>query len=1020
MRHLARYHCWFSKYLAILLMLGIPFASFGQTDPPAQQVTGVLTDAETGETLIGANVLIKGTSNGTVTDFDGNYSLQVRNGDVLVYSYTGYANQEVTYNGQPTIDIVMSAGELLEEVVVVGYSTTTKKELTGAVSVVQAEAIESLNPTRLEQALQGQTAGVQISSQSGSPGGGFNIRIRGITSNGNNNPLILVDGVRYEELSSLDPSTVESINVLKDASASIYGVQAANGVILITTKKGRVETKPTIDLHAYYGIQETARRIPTLNATEYAVIINEAHAHGGSAPPFTDISSLGEGTDWQDEVFETAPIHNINLNVRGGGARSTYAIGGSMYEQKGIVGDDKAFFRRYTANMNYTTEVLDGLKFTNILAYSNVLRRGLLENAIGSVLFNALNMDPTRTVRDANGDFTLAGGLGNEVINPLAQIENTFNRTDVDRFNGRVALAYSPIEGLELETSFNYNLSEVRFLGFSPEIFYGPGKVFNNVESSVSENSETFSSLGWDNVLNYEQTFDGGHKVKATLGSSIYEENYRGLFATGFGIPNNSFEFAALAQANEIRDGGASSGKGIFRLLSYFGRVEYGYNFKYLASFILRRDGTSRFGPDFRFGYFPSASLAWVVSEEEFLGNQDVVDFLKLRLSYGETGNDKIGDFRYLSSLTGEAEYVFNGNTLDRSGQAIGAIPNPQITWERNSQFNVGIDATFLRDRLSLTADYFIKESTDLLLGVPVSGLTGASAPGGNVPVANAGSIRNSGIEVQITYSDQLFQDFNYSVGFNMTKLKNETLELADGVSFIQSGSFGIGQLPPTRWEVGQPIGYFYGLQTDGIFQTQAELETHASQQNASVGDLRYVDINQDGVINEQDRTFIGSPIPDYVFGFNLSADFKGFDISAFAEAQVGRDLVRNYERNLPLTNKNEYYIQRWTGPNTSTTFPKVSIGANDNDLFSDFWIEDGSYLRIKNVQLGYSLPQTIIQRIGMQNFRIYASVNNLYTFTDYQGYDPNISSGSPLASGIDIGYYPQARTYILGAKATF
>lgn len=1003
-------------HLIILALLTIPLFMVAQQGT----VSGKVSDQEDGSAIPFANVYNSTAASGVATDIDGNYSIPASIGDTLQFSYTGYADQLVRIENFEPLNIQLgSTIAELEEVVVIGYSTATKKELTGAVSVVKSEEIEALNPNRLEQALQGQSAGVQISSQSGSPGGGFNIRIRGISTNGNNNPLILVDGVRYEDLSALDPSSIESINVLKDASASIYGVQAANGVILITTKQGKESTKPVIDLHAYFGTQQTAREIPVLNATEYALLINEAYVNGGSPPPFTNIANLGEGTDWQDEVFQNAPLSSINLNIRGGGTRSKYAIGGSYFDQQGIVGGDKADFQRYTANLNYDVEIIDKLHFNTIIAYANQSRKTLLENAIGSVLFNALNMPPTLSPLDQNGAYTLAEGLGSEVINPLAQMANTFNDVKVNRFTGKVGLSYEPIKGLRLESSVPYNYSDVRGKTFGPAVFYGSGKVFNATESSISEFSESYISWGWDNVANYELLLDDIHKFNFTLGASLYEERYRGLYGSGFGIPNNAFEFAALFQAQEIRDNGASSGEGIFRLMSQFGRIQYSYNYKYLASVILRRDGTTRFGPNNRFGYFPSISLGWVASEEDFLKRVNWIDFAKLRVSYGETGNDKIGDFRYVSALNGEAEYIFNGNTLF-SGRAIGAIANPDISWERNIQFNVGIDLNLFKDRIALTADYFLKESQDLLLAVPVSGITGYTAPGGGLPIANAGSIRNTGVELSVTYRDRLSKDIDFSVSVNGTRLQNETLQLNDGVAFIQGGGFGIGQLPPTRWEVGQPIGYFYGRVTDGVFQTQEEVEAYGLQPNARPGDLRFVDLNRDGQIDQEDRTFIGNPIPEYVLGFSLNINFWDFDFSIFGDAQLNIDVIRNYERNLPLTNKTAYSKDRWHGPGTSNDYPRLTIGATENTLFSDFYVEDGSYLRIKNIQLGYTLPRSLSNTIGMKNVRVYGSVTNLFTFTRYQGYDPNISSGSPLASGIDIGYYPQARNFIGGIKVTF
>lgn len=1003
------------KWLSFCFGVLLPMFAWGQ----ASTLSGVLLDADTQEPLSFANVLNQTQQEGTITDLDGKFTIKAAIGDEIVFSYTGYETQNLTVSNLDDVSLQLaSTVSALEEVVVIGFATATKKEVTGAVSIVKADDIEALNPNRLEQAIQGQSAGVQISSQSGSPGGGMNIRIRGISSNGNNSPLILVDGVRYEDLSALNPSSVESINILKDASASIYGVQAANGVVLITTKQGTRSSAPTIDLHSFYGIQEAERRIPVLNATEYALLINEAFANGGSQPPFTNIGSLGAGTDWQDEVFQRAPIFQTNIDIRGGGERSRYAIGGSYFDQEGIVGGEQSGFRRYTANLNYTTELTDKISTNAVIAYSRQDRKTLLENNIGSVLFNALNMPPTLTPL-TNGDFTLAEGLGAEVINPLAQVANTYNDVRVNRFVGKAAVTYKPIEGLSFESSMPFNFSIQEFKGFGPAVFYGSGKVFNQVESSISENMISNTSWGWDNVLNYERIFRDDHKVNVTLGTSLYEERFKGIYGSGFGIPNNSFDFAALFQAQEIRENGASSGEGIFRLFSQFGRLQYSYKYKYLASFILRRDGTTRFGPNNRFGYFPSLSLGWVMSEEAFLKDVDWISFAKMRLSYGQTGNDRIGDFRYVAGLNGEAEYIFNGNSF-ANGQAVGAIANPDISWETNIQFNIGIDANLFDDHVTLTADYFLKESQDLLLAVPVSGLTGYTAPGGGLPIANAGSIRNTGFELALTYSETVNEKLDFSVTANGTQLSNTTLGLNDGVSFIQGGGFGIGQLPPTRWEVGQPIGYFYGRKTAGVFQTQAEIEEHGAQPNAEVGDLRFVDLNNDGMIDQDDRTFIGNPIPEFIFGFGVNVNYGNFDFSVFANAELNRDVVRNYERNLPLTNLTAYSKDRWHGPGTSDDFPRLTTGATENTLFSDFYVEDASYLRIKNMQIGYTLPKGLVERMRMKSFRVYAAVNNLWTFTNYQGFDPNISSGSPLASGIDVGFYPQARNYIGGIKVLF
>lgn len=984
-----------------------------------QRVEGQVLDALDGSGIPGANVLVKGTSTGTTTDFDGNFVLTDLPEDAtLVISFIGYEKKEVVVGNQTQLTITMDLDiAQLSEVVVIGYGTTTQKELTGSVSVVDGEQISKLKPTRVEQALQGQTPGLQISSQSGSPGGGFNIRVRGVTTNGDNSPLILVDGVRYDDLATLNPNNIESINVLKDASAGIYGVQGANGVILITTKSGTKNTKPTLSVNSYYGIQETSRSIPLLNATEYALLVNEAHVNGGQQPPFTDLSGLGAGTDWQNKVFDQAPIMDHNLTLTGGGDRSTYAIGGGFFSQEGIVGRDKADYDRINFNAKTTYEVVDDLRLDLVLNYSKTERNILLENVLGSVLFNALNMAPNiRPI--TGGTFSLADGLGSEVINPQAQIANTYNTTWQNRLNGSVGLNYDFSQALSFTSRLGFNYNNFRNKNFTPESYYGAGKVFNQVESSVSETQGIGTDITWDNYLTWEKEIAEGHDLKVTLGTSAYRTDFEQLSVTGFGIPNNSIDFADISQAREFRPGAGSSIQGNFRLLSYFTRAEYNLKEKYLLSAMLRRDGSTRFGPENKFGYFPTVSAGWILSEEDFMSGVGIVDFLKLRGSYGITGNDKIGDFRYVSSLNGEAEYTFENNLTQ--GLAIGAISNPEIRWEQNKQFNVGFDADLLDSRFSVTADYFIKTTDDLLLAVPVSGLTGVAAPGSAAPVANAGSVRNTGIELGIGYHETIGSDFTLDVNYNITSISNETLRLNDGVAFIQGGAFGIGQLPPTRWEVGQPIGYFYGLQTNGVFQTAEEVASSAQAGSAQPGDLRYVDQDNDGDIDVDDRANIGNPIPDFIMGLGISLGYKGFDLSAFADAQLGHDIVRNYERNLPFTNRSSYYTQRWHGPGTSNDFPRISTGANDNDLFSDFWVEDGSYVRIKNIQLGYTLPESTLEKIGVSKLRIYATVNNLYTFTDYQGYDPNISSGDPLSAGIDIGYYPQARSYIVGLNINF
>lgn len=973
------------------------------------------------EPLPGVSILVKGTNNGTATDFDGNFTLDgVPASSVLVFSYVGFKDLELMVtNSDPLTIVLQEDAETLDEVVVIGYGTQSKKEVTGAVSVVGSETIEKLNPVRIEQALQGQVAGVSITAQSGSPGSASNIRIRGITTNGNNNPLILVDGNIIEDLSVINPNDIESVNVLKDATAGIYGVRAANGVILITTKSGSYSSDLRFELDAWGGVQETTREIPVLNATEYGVIINESFAAGGQVPPFPDFTVLGEGTDWQDIIFQTAPIANVNFAVSKGWEKSKLSVGTSYLTQDGIVGGSDANFTRYTGRVNYNLNFLKNFKLTTNFIYTGTDRKNLLENTLGSVLFNALNMAPTLTVRDENGDFTLAEGLGNEVINPVAQIANTFNDTHVDKISGVLGLNYEFLEHFNAETRFQFNYAEVSGKVFSPEVFYGSGKVFNVTRNSVNEYENFFRDYTWDTFLTYKNEFADAHNLTVLLAMSVIQATGRNSGFTGFDIPGNSYENASIKNASDVVDNYINGNDRYdTRLLSYFSRVQYDYKGKYLLSAMIRRDASTRFGPENRYGYFPSFSAGWVLSEEAFLNDSSWLDFLKLRVSYGIVGNDRIADYGYVSLLNGEGHYVFDDEII--FGVAEGALANPEIQWEKQKTFDLGFDMTFLDNKIKVTADYFKKETEDLLLIPQVSGILGASAPGSRPPIVNAGSVDNQGFEFQIGYQNQITDDFNLNISYNFTYLDNEVTEVADENGFVTGGSFGVGQDPPSRMEVGRPIGYFYGLETDGIFQNQQEVEAHADQPNAAPGDLRFVDQNNDGVIDEDDRTYIGDPIAPILMGLNLNMTYRNWDFGTYLFSSLNNEVVRNYERNQNLTNRSVYFLNRWTGEGSTDSFPRVTTGANSNGLFSDFYVEDGSYLRIQNIQLGYSLPDQVIRSMGVEKLRFYLSVNNAYTWTKYKGYDPSASTGAPIGGGIDQGFYPLPRTYMLGLNLKF
>jgi len=1004
------------KFTCLLILF---LSGFLGASAQSFSVSGTITD-ENKMPLLGVNVIVKNESRGTTTDFDGNYTVQdLASGDVLQFSYLGFQTQEVTINNQQRIDIVLlEDSEALNEVVVIGYGTQSRKEITGAVSVVGSETIEDLNPARVEQALQGRVAGVNITSTSGSPGSASTINIRGISTNGDNRPLILVDGNVIEDLSVINPNDIESINVLKDATAGIYGVRAANGVILITTKTGSYNADLQVEFDAYTGVQQTSRRLPTLNATEYAVIVNEAYAANGQNPPYPNFRNLGEGTDYQDEVFTTAPMSDMNLNISGGGERSKYSFGASYFNQDGIVGGSKSNYDRLTGRVNYNLEIIENLKLNISGIYTNSNRKTLAENALGSVLFNAVNMNPNIPVFDADGNYSIAEGLGNEVINPLAQINDAYNDTEVNKISGVGGLEYTIWDKLTAKTQFQFNYSEVDFRTFSPELFYGSGKVFNVDRNTVTENFEIYRDYTWDNFLTYNDSF-GDHNLKWLLGMSVFKTTGDLASRTGFDLPTNLYGDARVSNAAEVVDNYQNGGDSFdTRLLSYFTRIQYDYEGKYLFSGLLRRDGSTAFGPENKFGWFPSASVGWVISDEDFVNDNGVMNFLKLRGSYGVIGNDRIEAFRYASLLNGEGTYVFDDEII--FGKASGALGNPEIKWEKQKTLDIGVDARFFNSSVDVTIDYFKKKTEDLLVIPQVSGILGVAAPGSSAPFVNGGGVENEGLEFSIGYNQVVNDNFKFNVNYNLTALRNEVLYVNSESGFIPGGVFGIGQEAPSRMEAGKPIGYFYGLETNGIFQTQAEVDAAAEQQNAAPGDIRFVDQNGDGVINSDDRVDIGDPIPDVTMGANIGFTFKNWDFNAYAFASLGNDIVRNFERNQPNTNRTNAFLGRWTGPGSTNSFPRVTVGANDNNQFSDFFVEDGSYLRLQNVQLGYSLDPDLIANTGLEKFRIYASVNNAFTLTDYSGYDPSASNGDPIGGGIDQGFYPVPRIYMLGINMKF
>ena len=1030
------------------------------------QVSGTVLSSEDNLPIVGANVLLKGQNSGTSTDFDGNYQISADKGAVLVFSYIGFETQEVILAGQKSIQIVLAPNTAaLDEIVVIGFGTQTKKEITGAVSVIGAETIEKLNPTRVEQALQGQVAGVNITTSSGAPGANANIRIRGVSTNGNSSPLILVDGNPIGNLAALNPNDIKSVNVLKDATAGIYGVRAANGVILIETKSGSQNRDLKVEVDTYYAFQETTKTIDVLNASQFANYVNGASGEtkffvqpgtgliyetGGSDEP------IRTNTDWQESVFQAAPMYNANVNLSGGTEDLAYSFGTAYLNQDGIVGGDKSNFNRLTARMNLKYNLTDDLKITATAIYTHEEKNSLPEGGIAAVLYNAINADPLSKIYDnefkGDGYDAIRYGYGIvktsaiEVFNPKSQIANTYNRANVDKISPTIGVDYTLSDNLTISSKYRSNQAIVRSNVLRPLVYFGGGKSSNTLNrNNYSDNRDRYEDFTWDNYLTYKNTFNDDHNLTVLLAASLWREKglFRGMSADDLyvnGIAVNSFIGADLSNAQaqlipRFQPNAIEQGNDIFenRLASVFTRAQYNYKEKYLFSGVIRRDASSRFGPENSVGYFPSVSLGWNVSEEPFLKNNSIISSFKLRGSYGIIGNDKIDDFAFIARLDGEGTYASNVETDETElliGVAEGKLSNPEIRWENQITGNVGFDLGLFDNRLRLTFDAFNKTTEDLLIRAEASGLTGVRGIGSSAPTINAGTVQNKGLEFLLSYNDNFSEDFSFNSSFNLSTLENEVTYVGNLSGFEEGGAFSISSgILPSRMAPGNPIGYFHGYKTNGLYQSQDEIDAlndaapdglyHTKK--IAPGDLKFVDTDGDGVITEDDRTYIGDPIADMTMGLNLGFNYRNIDFSASAIASIGNDMVRDYERVNLYANKSTRVLDAWSPSNTGGTEPRLNNGESVNtDLFSDYFVEDASYIRIQNIQIGYKFSQQMLDKLGVNSLRVYTSVNNLHTFTKYSGYDPSASSGSPIGAGIDRGFYPVAKTYILGLNLSF
>ena len=1033
------------KFKLTLLCFGIICCClFQQATAQTVSVSGKVKNKATGEALVSATVSVLGTTASAVTDATGSFTIAAQKGATLIISYAGMEAVRYKVNNAGPIDIQMeeSSSKNLNEVVVVGYGTQKVTKVSGAISTVKAADIEKLKPVRAEEALQGRASGVTVISP-GSPGAKPTVLIRGIPSFSGTDPVVIIDGVpqTLTDFNSINAADIESINVLKDAATTaIYGVKGGNGVIVVTTKAGRKNQKTEITVSSNYGMQEVANTIGVLNASEYAAIINEGSTVAGGNVIFQDLSKIGVGTNWQNEIFKTAAMQSHTVTARGGSDKMLYFLSGGYLNQGGIVGgNDKSVFSRGNFTANLTFDLSSKLKF--IMNTTGVILngKGVQENSFNSVIGSALNFDPTVPVNNTTpntvGKYGFSNLLLSEIFNPLTKLDNTYNKNNGSKLYGKFEFQYDVIKNLKLSTRFGYTKYDGNAKSFSPLVFYGPNNVDNSMNAdgstvtgkhnSVSHEKASNFNYTWESFANYNFKVKEHHNFETVLGFSLAKISGNAAGASRQDVPFNSWEFAdftAATGSNTATNTNALSGyyyQYFRRNLSYFTRINYDYEEKYLASFTARRDGSYAFGINNKYANFFSGSLGWVVTKENFF-HSDFIDYLKIRGSYGSIGNENV-DPQFVSIVTGGSSYGptanSNGYTFNNvfyPGATVGSAANDALRWEKQLQSNVGFDMNFYKRKISLSADYFQKK-VDGLLFTPSASLYLGTVP---IPTANIGSTKSSGIDVTLGYNEFIGKSLKLNTSITFTTAKNEvTATNDDGTAKILGGYYFNGQSQSvTVFEKGQTPGYFYGYKTDGLFQTAADLTKGATQSGAQPGDIRFVDMNGDGKITAADQTKIGDPFPNFTMGWNLNLEYKNFDFNAFTYASVGNDIYRAYERNANYSNKYRAVLARWTGAGTTNDArnPRYSFtDANSNIRVSDRYVEDGSFVKIKNIQLGYTFPASATKKI-LNKLRIYAQVKNAYTFTKYSGFDPEIAGGI-LDTGIDRGAYPQARTYAVG-----
>lgn len=990
-----------NKLLCLLLLL-LPLTLVAQT----RTVSGVVKASDDNAGIPGANILVQGTTKGTATDFDGNFSLELLSTEnVLVVSFIGFETQVVNVNQQSFIEIILNAETTsLAEVVVIGYGTVRKSDLTGSVSSIRGKELNTVPSINPMQSLQGKIAGVQVSSSSGAPGAGTYVRIRGIGTFNDSSPIYVVDGVILQNIDYLSAADIESMEVLKDASATaIYGARGANGVIIVTTKKGSTsgDKFPTINLSVDYSVQQLAQKIDLLNGREYAIVRNKIN------PGTYNNIDVVPNTDWQDLIFDTAPIQNYQLSIAGGSEKFQYYTSLGYFQQGGII--TKSDYERVSLKFNNILHLSKSLRLGSNLSFTPYSR----QNTNGNAVFVVYRAWPTIEPFQPDGSYSPVPGVGNV----LADIENTnnFNRgvRSVNNFYGEIDF----LKGFTFKSSFGADVEYVKSRSYTPEFFVSTQQ--QNATDDLNKDYSDRIDWLWENTLNYQKEF-GDHRISALAGYTLQESSSErvSLGAQSILRPGEDFWYVNIFP-NLLSPSFASNTVDAnfnFSMISYLARANYAYDNRYLFTATFRRDGSSKFNKANTYANFPSLAFGWNAINENFMKGNSLFSNLKLRASWGKIGNEKINYQRQFSLVQNGINALFGQDVL-YPGATYGVSGNPNLKWETTEQIDIGVEVGFIDDKLTAEIDYYHRTTSDILIDLPVPGYYGNGD--GAVITFNAGEVLNKGFEINLGYRNEV-KGVKYRVGLVGTTIHNEVLKVSGtGQSDEQLiGLFNGRQVTSTV--PGLPIGSFYGYNVIGVFQNTSDLNSYPHLSNTDVGDLKFEDVNNDGFLNSADRVNLGSPIPKLLYGFNVNLEYKNFDFTADLQGQSGNKIFNGKEIVRPDPyNFERRYLNFWSGDGSTTMEPRPSNGGVNYEPSSRY-IYDGSFLRMRNISVGYSLPKSLVDKSGIKSVRAYVRVTNLFTTSKFTGYTPEIVSGNPVLSGIDVANYPIPRIFSLGLNMTF